>query len=88
MRLRDILLFNQAMLAKLSWRIIKDPSNLLARKLKGRYFKDKPFVEVSLRNNPSLTWRSIMWGDIFFLRVITGELGMRGTLISLVISLD
>lgn len=56
------------MLAKLSWRIIKDPSSLLARTLKGRYFKDRPFVEAGMGNNPYLTWRSIMWGRELFLK--------------------
>lgn len=35
---RDLILFNQAMLAEQSWRLIKFPNSLLAKVLCGRYF--------------------------------------------------
>lgn len=55
MGFRDLQTFNQAMLAKLSWRILKYPDNLMAKILKAK-----------LGSNPSLTWRSILWGHSLF----------------------
>lgn len=72
---RDLLSFNQAMLAKMSWRIIKNPNSLLVRSLRGRYFNDQPFLEASLGNNPSLTWRSIIWGRDLFLKGYRWQVG-------------
>lgn len=62
----DLSLFNQAMLAKHSWRILRNPYSLLFRILRGKYFRDGNFIKVSLGNNRSMTWRSILWGrDLF-----------------------
>jgi len=38
---RDIQCFNDALLAKLSWRMLESPSCLLARVLKGKYCHDQ-----------------------------------------------
>ena len=52
--------FNLALLAKQGWRLQTDHSSLVYRVLKAKYFPRCEFIEVSMGNNPSYTWRSIM----------------------------
>lgn len=66
MGFRDLNLFNQAMLAKKSLRIIKFSSSLLVRVLRGKYFKDGNFLMAREGSNPSFTWRSILCGRSLF----------------------
>lgn len=72
---RDIGLFNQAMLAKQSWRILRNPDCLLARILRGRYYSNGSFLSTPIGNNPSLTWRSIVWGRDLFIKGIRWRVG-------------
>lgn len=44
MGFKDLLSFNQAMVAKQSWRIIQFPDSLLARVLQARYYKHSDFL--------------------------------------------
>ncbi|XP_022575814.1 uncharacterized protein LOC111215880 [Brassica napus] len=59
---RDIQLFNQALLAKISWRIITTPDCLLARVLKGKYCHRKNFLEVEQPSTCSHGWKGILLG--------------------------
>lgn len=59
---RDIQSFNDALLAKLSWRILTNPDCLLARILLGKYCKYQPFLESSTPTTASHGWRGIMIG--------------------------
>ena len=52
--------FNLALLAKQGWRLQMDHSSLVYRVLKVKYFPRYEFIEASMGNNPSYTWRSIM----------------------------
>lgn len=63
---RDIHLFNQAMLAKQSWRLLRFPDSLLYKILRDRYFRDGDFLRAQVGVNSSQTWKSIVWGrDLF-----------------------
>lgn len=60
--LRDIQLFNQALLAKIAWRILTNPSCLLARVLKGKYCHKRSFLDAQTPSACSHGWRSVLHG--------------------------
>lgn len=60
--LRDIQLFNQALLAKQAWRILTKPQSLLARILLGKYCHKQAFLKVQAPAVCSHRWRSILHG--------------------------
>lgn len=62
MGFRQLVHFNQALLAKQIWRLVRHPSSLLARVLKAKYFKHMDIMHGPIGNNPSYIWRSLMWG--------------------------
>lgn len=51
--------FNLAMVGKQAWNIVTNPSSLVARLIKARYFPDANFITARLGSNPSYFWRSI-----------------------------
>ena len=59
LRFRNLKTFNLAMLAKQAWRILNNPSSLVARVLKARYFPTGNLLNAKLGSSPSYSWRSI-----------------------------
>lgn len=59
---RDIQLFNTALLAEQAWHIVTKPEGLLARVLLGKYCKAAPFLTVQPTKDCSHGWRSIVAG--------------------------
>lgn len=59
---RDIQSFNDALLAKVSWRILSSPDCLLARVLAGKYFHNQDFLHVKSPASCSHGWRGILIG--------------------------
>uniref|UniRef100_A0A803PAN7 CCHC-type domain-containing protein n=1 Tax=Cannabis sativa TaxID=3483 RepID=A0A803PAN7_CANSA len=62
MGFKDLEKFNQSLLAKQGWKIINNPSSLLAQVLKACYFTNSTFMDAKLGGFCSFMWRSILWG--------------------------
>lgn len=60
--LRDLGCLNQALLAKVAWRILKNPDSLIAKVLTGKYCQKQNLLEATVSSSSSWGWRSIMWG--------------------------
>ena len=76
MGFRDIKIFNAALLAKQSWRLMTEANPLLTIVFKARYFKHSTVLDARRGYAPSYTWRSIWKQSPFCLRVLVGELVM------------
>ena len=59
MGFRDLQAFNLAMLAKQGWRMLEEPSSLMAYLYKAKYFSNCDVLGASIGSNPSYAWRSI-----------------------------
>ncbi|VFQ77745.1 unnamed protein product [Cuscuta campestris] len=57
---QNIRMFNVAMLGKQGWRFLTNPSSLVARVFKARYFPNNSFLEAELGIRPSYCWKSIL----------------------------
>ncbi|KAA3473503.1 reverse transcriptase [Gossypium australe] len=58
MGFRNMAKFNVALLAKQGWRILNYPDSLVSKVLKAKYFPKEDFLNSSLRQNCSFTWKS------------------------------
>ncbi|KAH1045942.1 hypothetical protein J1N35_036726 [Gossypium stocksii] len=56
---KNLFLFNKALLAKQIWRLLSQPTCLLARVLKARYYPHSNILAAKVGSYPSFTWRSI-----------------------------
>lgn len=52
-------MFNKALLAKQAWHLFSEPTCLLAKVLKSRYYSSLDFMSANVSTYPYLTWRSI-----------------------------
>ena len=59
---RDFQSFNNAYLAKLSWRLLNNPNSLLAQTLFGKYCKGEEFLQCPGNYSESHGWRGILIG--------------------------
>ncbi|CAM8950720.1 unnamed protein product [Rhodiola kirilowii] len=66
--LRDLLIFNEAMLLKIGWRMVKQPDLLLSRTLLAKYCGGGNIFDARLGSNPSHIWRGVMKSMDFLLK--------------------
>ncbi|KAL9691436.1 hypothetical protein QQ045_011859 [Rhodiola kirilowii] len=66
--LKDLLIFNEAMLLKICRRMAKQPDLLLSRTLLAKYCGGGNIFDVRLGSNPSHNWRGVMKSMDFFLK--------------------
>ena len=66
---RDLSDSNLALFAKQLWRLLQHPASLLARVLKGRYYRHTNPMEVKTSNSPSFGWKSIWQLKICFVQI-------------------
>lgn len=59
---RDFQRYNEAALAKLSWRLFKKPDSLLGRMLKGKYYSNGDILSCEISSAASHGWRSVLVG--------------------------
>ncbi|CAA7058134.1 unnamed protein product [Microthlaspi erraticum] len=59
---RELQSFNDALLAKISWRLINNPSCLLSKILLGKYCQYQNFLNVPITSSTSHGWRGILIG--------------------------
>lgn len=60
MGFKNLHAYNLAMLAKQGWRLLTNPSSLIARLYKAVYFPDGNFLNAHMGDAPSFSWRSIV----------------------------
>ncbi|KAL9670862.1 hypothetical protein QQ045_008421 [Rhodiola kirilowii] len=66
--LKDLTVFNEAMLLKIAWRIVKQPELILSRVLLAKYCNGGSIIDARIGSNPSHIWRGVMKSMIVFLK--------------------
>ncbi|KAF8088685.1 hypothetical protein N665_0532s0045 [Sinapis alba] len=59
---KDLIIFNQALLAKFAWGLIYDPDSLFSQVFKSRCYPNSDLISAPNGTRPSYAWRSILWG--------------------------
>ena len=62
MGFKDLSLFNDALLAKQTWRLLHDEHSLFYRVFKPKFFLDCSIMQAKAPSNASYAWRSIIRG--------------------------
>ena len=62
MEFKDLLKFNDALLAKQTWRLLHDKSSLFYRVFKAKYFPHSSVMEATNPSSSSYAWKSVLRG--------------------------
>jgi hypothetical protein len=62
MGFRDLRIFNQTLLARQAWRLIKFPDSLCAQLLRSRYYPSGDLLDTAFIQNQSQTWQGVLHG--------------------------
>ena len=68
MGFKDLTMFNDAMLAKLSWRLLHDDNSLFYRVFKARFFPNGTILGAKDSTSASYAWKSILKGKALILK--------------------
>lgn len=71
----DLGCFNQALLAKVAWRLYEDADSLLAKELLGKYCTKEGLLSVKVGSGFSWGWRSILRGRDLLVKGLKWEVG-------------
>jgi hypothetical protein len=75
MGFKDLKLFNQALLARQTWRLISFPDSLCARLMKAKYYPKGELTDTALIQNPSPCWQGITHGLELLKKGIVWKIG-------------
>ena len=77
MGFKDLTMFNEAMLAKLAWRLLHDDNSLFYRVFKARFFPRETILEAkdSLSASYAYAWKSILKGRDVILKGALWRIG-------------
>ncbi|CAL1383383.1 unnamed protein product [Linum trigynum] len=67
--------FNQALLAKVAWRVWQEPHTLLAQVLKGKYFAQTSILQAKRGSRPSWGWTSVLHGRDLLQQGLVWQIG-------------
>jgi hypothetical protein len=72
---RDMNLFNQALLARMAWRLIQKPNTLCARTLKAKYYPHGNILDTVFSGDPSQVWKGVEFGLDLLKKGIINRIG-------------
>ncbi|XP_065628492.1 uncharacterized protein LOC136067104 [Quercus suber] len=75
MGFKDLTMFNEAMLAKLAWRLLQDDNSLFYRVFKARFFPRGIILKAKDSSSASYAWKSILKGRDVILKGALWRIG-------------